>query len=183
MYYGDRAPASTVYFNFNTASFADGSPITLAGTPSLAVYKNSLTQSTAGLTLTVDYDSVTGLHHVVVDTSADGTFYAAGNDFTVVIAAGTVGGTSVVGRVVGSFSLNNVSATAANILSAALTESYAADGVAPTLSQIVFMIWSLIAERSISGTTLTAKKLDGSTSSMTFTLDSATVPTSQTRAS
>jgi hypothetical protein len=39
-----------------------------------------------------------------------------------------------------------------------------------------------LAERGISGTTLTAKKLDGSTTSMTFTLDDATTPTSQTRA-
>ncbi len=109
-YQGDYATATSVVFNFNTASFSDGSPITLAGTPALSVYKNSTTESTAGVTLTVDYDSRTGMHHVVVDTSADGTFYAAGNDFDVVITTGTVGGTSVVGRVVGSFSLNNRSA-------------------------------------------------------------------------
>lgn len=110
MYQGDYAPASTVVFNFNTASFADGSPITLAGTPALSVYKNSTTESTSGITLTVDYDSRTGMHHVVIDTSADGTFYATGTDFDVIITAGTVGGTSVVGRRVGSFSLNNRSA-------------------------------------------------------------------------
>src|SRR5690348_11366612 len=109
-YQGDFAPASSVVFNFNTAAFADGSPVTLGGTPALSVYKNSTTESTAGITLTVDYDSRTGMHHVVVDTSADGTFYAAGNDFSVVITTGTVGSTSVVGRVVGSFSLNNRSA-------------------------------------------------------------------------
>lgn len=106
-YQGDYAPAATVVFNFNTVSFADGSPITLAGTPALSVYKNSTTESTSGITLTVDYDSRTGMHHVVIDTSADGTFYAAGNDFDVIITTGTVGGTSVVGRKVGSFSLNN----------------------------------------------------------------------------
>lgn len=64
----------------------------------------------------------------------------------------------------------------------AMTEAYAADGAAPTPQQAFFMIWALLAERSISGTTLTAKKLDGVTSAMTFTLDSATTPTSQTRA-
>lgn len=62
-----------------------------------------------------------------------------------------------------------------------LTESYAADGAAATPAQLFYMIWSLLAERSIASTTLTAKKLDGSTTSMTFTLDSTT-PTSQTRA-
>lgn len=106
-YCGDYAPAKTVVFNFNTAAFSDGSPITLAGTPAISVYKNSTTESTAGVTLTVDYDSRTGMHHVVIDTSADGTFYAAANDFDVIITAGTVGGTSVVGRKVGSFSLHN----------------------------------------------------------------------------
>lgn len=63
-----------------------------------------------------------------------------------------------------------------------LTESYAADGAAPTFVQFMYMIWSLLAERSIASTTLTAKKLDGTTAAMTFTLDDATNPTSQTRA-
>ena len=64
----------------------------------------------------------------------------------------------------------------------ALTEAYASDGAAATPAQLLYMIWSLLAERSISTTTLTAKKLDGTTTAMTFTLDSATAPTSQTRA-
>lgn len=63
------------------------------------------------------------------------------------------------------------------------TESYAADGDVPTLAQAVFMLLSMIGELSISGTTLTCKKLDGSTTSMVFTLDSSTAPTSRTRSS
>lgn len=66
--------------------------------------------------------------------------------------------------------------------SAALTEGYAALGAAGTLPQILYEIRSLLAEKSIAGTTLTAKKLDGSTTAETFTLDSATAPTSITRA-
>lgn len=65
--------------------------------------------------------------------------------------------------------------------SAALTEDYAADGATGTLNQMVYMIWSLLAERNASGTTLTTKKLDGTTTSMTFTLDAAS-PSTQTRA-
>lgn len=64
----------------------------------------------------------------------------------------------------------------------ALTESYAADGAAFTPAQALFQIWSAIAEIAISGTTMTCRKLDGSTTAMTFTLDSATDPTSRTRA-
>ncbi len=106
---GDFTPGKTVVCRFNTHK-ADGTPITLAGTPAVSVYKNSTTESTAGVTLTVDYDSRTGLHSVAVDTSADGTFYAAGNDFDLVITAGTVDSISVVGTKVGTFSLSNRSA-------------------------------------------------------------------------
>jgi hypothetical protein len=64
----------------------------------------------------------------------------------------------------------------------AMTEAYAADGSAPTPEQMRFMIWSALGEFAISGTTITAKKLDGSTTAMTFTLDDGTNPTSRTRA-
>ena len=66
--------------------------------------------------------------------------------------------------------------------SAALTESYAADGAAMTLNQAIYQIWAFLAEKNVAGTTLTAKKLDGATSAMTFTLDSSSAPTSITRA-
>ena len=73
-------------------------------------------------------------------------------------------------------------ATPVQILTTALTESYAADGVAPTLVQALFQLLSALTEFSISGTTITCKKLDGLTTSMTFTLDDGTNPTSRTRA-
>lgn len=102
---GDFAAKQTVRGSFNSQSTASA-PITLAGTPSLAVYKDgSDTQSTEGVTLTVDFDSVTG-HHLfeIVTTNA---FYAAGSDYRVVIAAGTVDSVSVVGTEVACFSIEN----------------------------------------------------------------------------
>src|SRR5439155_22913168 len=60
-------------------------------------------------------------------------------------------------------------------------ESYAAKGVVPTLRQALFMLLQEIQERSITATTLTVKKLDGTTTAMTFTLDSASTPRSRTR--
>lgn len=106
-YIGDFDASDIVDLKFTTVG-TTGAPTTLAGTPAISVYKdNSTTQSTTGVTLTVDFDSVTGLHHVRIDTSADGSFYAAGSDFQVVITTGTVGGTSVVGYVVGAFSIRN----------------------------------------------------------------------------
>ena len=67
------------------------------------------------------------------------------------------------------------------VLRTALTEGYAADGVAPTLEQFLYMVHSELAEFAISGTTITCKKLDGSTTSMTFTFDDAVNPVSRTR--
>jgi hypothetical protein len=101
---GDRAVGSTLSFDFPTHK-ADGTPITLSGSPVISVYKNSTTESTSGVTLTVDYDSRTGMNHVVIDTSANGTFYATGNDFSVVITTGTVDSISQVGVPVAHFSI------------------------------------------------------------------------------
>lgn len=63
-----------------------------------------------------------------------------------------------------------------------LTESYAADGSAPTVAQALMLIQQSLGDFSISGTTLTVKKVDGATTAATFTLNSSTVPTSTTRA-
>jgi hypothetical protein len=76
-----------------------------------------------------------------------------------------------------------LSSTGVNdILRTAMTEGYAADGSPPTLEQAVFMLIAKGFEVSIVGTTMTVKKLDGSTPAMTFTLNSAATPTSITRA-
>jgi len=68
------------------------------------------------------------------------------------------------------------------IMTQALTESYAANGTQPTLPQMLYMIWSALSEFSISGTTITAKKLDGTSVAMTFNMDDAANPTNRTRA-
>lgn len=64
----------------------------------------------------------------------------------------------------------------------ALTESYAADGAAPTVTQVLMLIQQALTEFSISGSTTTIKKLDGSTSAATLTLNSSSNPTAVTRA-
>jgi hypothetical protein len=110
-YLGDFTPGKTIRGRFNTVRPSTGAPFTLAGTPTLAVYKDGgTTESTAGVTLTVDFDARTGMHFYAIDTSADGTFYSAASDFTVVLTAGTVDSVSAVGLVVGAFSLANRSA-------------------------------------------------------------------------
>ncbi len=113
---GDFDAASVLYTKFTTYRPSTGAPFTLAGTPAVSIYKDgSLTQSTAGITLTVDFDGLTGLHHLAIDTSADGTFYSAGSHFEAVITTGTVDSVSVVGSCVASFSLRKDSALKATV--------------------------------------------------------------------
>jgi len=69
------------------------------------------------------------------------------------------------------------------ILTTAMTESYNTDGAAPTLTQALMLVLQILSESSVAATTLTVKKLDGSTTAATFTLSDATTPTSITRAS
>ena len=72
--------------------------------------------------------------------------------------------------------------TAAAVLTTQMTEAYAAAGVAPTLAQAVFYVMQHLRERGISSTTETIKKLDGSTTAATNTINDATNPTSVTAA-
>lgn len=311
----DITLADTFYHLFTTRAFATGIPTVLSGTPVVSAYENdSLTQITAGITLGADHDSVAGLNLLtVVATGANG--YEAGKDYSLVITTGTVGGVSVVGEVVGQFSIGRSAAavdlangtdglgaiktdtaailvdtgttldgkidtidgivdsilvdtaeigaagagltalatqasvntvdgivdailldtaeigaagagltalataanlatvdtvvdgiqtdldngtdglgalktlidalndiTAASVMTTQMTEAYAALGVAPTPAQLLFEVRAMLLEFAIAGTTLTAKKLDGSTTALTATLDDATSPTSLTRA-
>lgn len=107
---GDYAVGSVVYFDFTTMSPTTGIPVALVGA-TVKVYKNdSATPSTAGVVLTGSVNGLLGLNSVKIDTAADGTFYATGSDFTVVITAGTINNASAAGRVIGKFSLANRSA-------------------------------------------------------------------------
>ncbi len=65
----------------------------------------------------------------------------------------------------------------------AVTESYNVDGAAPTPVQALMLMLQLLTESSVASTTLTVKKLDGSTTAATLTLNDASTPTSITRAS
>lgn len=100
----DLKAASTYRFSFTTS--VDRLPTVFTGSPAVAVYKDAnTTEVTTGVTLTASYDSKTGFNLVEIDLSSDGSFYAAGSDFQVMITAGTVGGTALAGTCVGSFSI------------------------------------------------------------------------------
>jgi hypothetical protein len=82
----------------------------------------------------------------------------------------------------GDTRIANLDAKISTILTTAMTESYAAKGAAGTHAQLMYEILALLHEKSVTGTTLTAYKLDGATAAGTYTLSDATSPTSIHRA-
>lgn len=104
-YLGDFAEDATVRFLWSTND-AGGASITRATNGTVSVYKdNGVSQSTAGVTDTEDFDSLTGIHSCVIDTSAD-PFYATGADYVVVLSGATIDGQTV-NAVLAQFSIEN----------------------------------------------------------------------------
>lgn len=101
----DYTVGDTLYFMFTTRRFTTGAPHQLAGTPVVSAYEDdSTTQITAGITLGVDHDGVTGLNLLTV-VATGGNGFEAGKQYNLVITTGTVDSVSVVGEVVATFSL------------------------------------------------------------------------------
>ncbi len=120
----DYTVGDTVRFMFTTRQFSSGAPFTLAGSPVVSVYEDAnLAQITAGVTLGVDHDTVTGLNLVTVVASG-GNGFETGKDYHLVITTGTVDGVSVVGEVVGRFTLGG-GLTAGEIADAVWDEAQA----------------------------------------------------------
>jgi hypothetical protein len=171
-YLGDFEAAAIVYAYFNTRTAA-GAPITLAGSPAASVYKSdNTTQTTTGVTLSVDFDSRTGLHVVKVDT-AD-AFYATGTDFHIVLTAGTVDSISAVGAVVGGFSIENRTGggtvpTAIENADALLARDIGSGSLAGTLDErtVRAALRFMRNQWTVAGSTLTVKKEDDSTTAWT----------------
>lgn len=63
----------------------------------------------------------------------------------------------------------------------AVTESYASLGSAPTPVQALLQCVAILTNRGKSGTAMTFKKIDGTTTALTCVLDDANTPTSQVR--
>lgn len=109
MYHGDIRLGDTIDVKFTTRQIS-GAPSTLSGSPVISAYPgNSTTELTAGITLSVDFDSRTGLNNVRVVASS-GNGYATATNYTLVITTGTVNSVSVVGECIGSFSIEARSA-------------------------------------------------------------------------
>ena len=95
----------TVHLMFTTRQFSDGVPTVLTGTPAIDIYEDAtVTPIITGETLVTNLNSVVGLN-VITITATSGSGFNADGTYHAVIQAGTVGGVSVVGEVVGTFTI------------------------------------------------------------------------------
>lgn len=77
--------------------------------------------------------------------------------------------------------LPTASENATAVLTTQMTESYAANGAAPTLAQAQFAVHQMLMQFGIAGTSITVKQLDNSSTAFIVTLDDDTNPTSAER--
>lgn len=111
-YYGDFAEDDTVDIIFNTFDSNDPSESVTIGAfvnTDVHIHKDlGLTQrnNAAGITVSVDFDGITGNHAVKIDTSDNtvGGFYVTGSEYQVRIEGTTVDG-GTVNAWIGSFSI------------------------------------------------------------------------------
>jgi hypothetical protein len=172
----------------NAESFFDGTGY--AGTGNTIPTVTTVTNQVTANVTAISGDTTAADN---LEAAADGTGYNLGGGAVVAASVtGNVGG-NVTGNVTGSVgSVTTVSDKTGYSLSTAgidalytraLTESYAADGAAPTVAQALCLIQQALTEFAITSTSLVVKKLDGTTTAATMTLNDGTAPTSITRAS
>lgn len=184
----DSVPAYRVYEDETSTAIVTGNMAKLDDANTTGFYSEQITLSAANgfekgkcytVYITAAVNSVTGgsFHTFQVEAEVDANSVSN-------IGSGVITATAIAADAIGASELaaDAVSEIVTGILTTQMTEAYAADGVAPTLAQALCLIQQQLGDFSISGTTMTVKKVDGSTTAATFTLNDATSPTSITRA-
>lgn len=139
-YKGDRLLGSSLSFKFTSVNVS-GAPTTLGGGPIVSVYvDNSLTQFVTGVTLTVDFDGLTGLNNLSV-AATSGNGFATGHDYEFVVSNGTAGGVSYVGYTIGSFSIGMCTQA---IVNAVWDEAVTAHNVPPSFGYYTVIIEAFV---------------------------------------
>ena len=143
-YFGDFAANATVYIPINTFDSNDPAAsvtVTNLVNTDVHIHKDGGTtqrNNAAGITMTVDYDSITGNHLLIIDTS-DNTvadFFQAGHEYQVRIEGATVDA-GTVNAWVGSFSIERAGgalALAKAIYAAVITNAAGADVAADIIA-------------------------------------------------
>jgi hypothetical protein len=109
---GDFLSGSIVRFMW-TSNNAVGASVNPTVNGTIRIYKDGSTverTSSAGITYTVGFDALTGVHQVVIDLSddSDAGFYAAGSEYFVVLVGATID-SQTVNAVLAQFSIEKKS--------------------------------------------------------------------------
>jgi len=169
---GNTTAADNAQSAFDTTGFA----FTNCTMPQVTTVTGNVNGSVASVTGAVG--SVTGAVGSVTGAVGSVTGNVGGN-VVGSVASVTATVTASVSDKTG-FSLSNAGIDA--LFTRQLTESYAADGAAPTIAQALMLIQQMLGDFTITGTTLTVRKVDGSTTAASFTLNDTSAPTALTRA-
>lgn len=87
---------------------ADGASITRSTDGTINVYKDTATTGvTTGVVDIEDFNSLTGVHQVTVDTSSDSDYYSLGSVFHIILEGATID-TETVNHWLGSFSIGEL---------------------------------------------------------------------------
>ena len=159
-YYGDFAEDDTVNIIFNAFTSDDPSAsatITNFINTDVHIHKDlGLTQrnNAAGVTVSVDFDGITGNHAIAIDTSDDtvGGFWVTGSEYQVRIEGTTVDGATV-NAWVGSFSIERAGGTVAllKLIQAAVITNAAGADIAADIIAVKAETASILTD---TGTTL-----------------------------
>lgn len=160
---GDFSVDQTVYVYFDSfdASGASASITGLAVTD-IEIYKNdSMTQRSSdnGYTLIdtdgIDLDTIVGINGFKIDLSdnTDAGFYAAGNDYTIVVSSVTLGGQTV-SFIAGIFSIENrhQGPTTAEIADGVWDEPISGHQTAATFGRYGSLAGSILNDTTVTGT-------------------------------
>ena len=188
MYLGDFAEDETIYLMFNTFTSDDPSAsatITNFTNTDVHIHKDDgLTQrnNAAGITVSIDFDGITGSHMIKIDTSDDTVagFWVTGSDYFVRIEGATVDAATL-NVVVGHFSIENrfMRGTDSAATAAALSTH---DGKLDTVDGVVDAILLDTAEIGTAGAGLTNINLPNQTMDITGTISTVTDVTNQVTA-
>lgn len=95
-------------------------------------------------------------------------------------ASGHISRVTLVDQTTTNSDMITASAIATAVFTTQLTEAYAADGIAPTLTEAIFLIQQAFTEFTISGSIISVKNLAG-TMAAEYTMDNAILPTQRLR--
>jgi hypothetical protein len=159
------------------ANYITEGAVAAGGTPTTTVFRTNLTEPTG----TFDNQTLLFITGTLAGESKPVQAYSATNGQITLGDALTATPTAADEFVILPDHVHPLGEIATAVYTGQMSESYRAAGVAPTLAQTLFELIAQMGDSAISGTTKTLKKIDGTTAK-TFTLDSATTPTSITEA-